>query len=281
MKIGEACGLEFHCAGDNWLAHDIKVHANVVIGGRIPFAVGQAQDREFVNNTFVDPVQFASRILADDAAFPCSGILVRNNIFHLTESIYFNVSPEVGYNSHYDTHLYENDLFLRSTDPLWTGPDPYSAPYDAEEIAGTVFTGNLSGDPLFVDLPAADVQLQPGSPAIGSGASAGEPLLDLYLMPYGTPRAIGAVEFSGSVHIPEYDAARLHIFPVPATDEVFVVPYVSGASTVIVRDARGAIIHTRSTSQGAISISTGAWAQGVYFVEVFCAGQRFWGRVVK
>ncbi len=250
LKIGEGGTLSFHCPGDNWLARDIKVHANIIIGGRASFSIGQAQDCEFVNNTCINPVQFVTRVLADDPTFPCSGITVRNNIFYLTQSIYFNGTQAAGSNIQYDTHLYENNLFYRSTNPAWQGPDPLSAPYDAEEIAGTIFLGNVSGDPLLAAVANDDLHLLAGSPAIGAGSTVAEPLLDHDGNTYTAPRSIGALEYAGSTDLPEDRTSPVHLYPLPASEQLFIDVSTEGPGAIDLYDVNGrSVAHTACVSR--------------------------------
>jgi len=282
LKIGEAGTLTFQCPGDNWLARDIKVHSNIIIGGRASFAIGQAQDCEFVNNTCINPVQFVTRVLADDPSFPCTGIVVRNNIFYLTQTIYFNGTQASGNNIDYATHLYANNLFFRSTTPAWQGPDPLAGVYDAEEIAGTIFQSNLAGDPQFVDLAGADVNVLATSPAIGAGASITEPALDFFGNTFGNPRSIGAVEGGISTGLlARGNSELLFLHPVPATDQVVIITPGSGPAHVIVHDAQGRMIMQFSSLGPRSVLAVGTWPSGLYFVEARVGVERLIGRLVK
>lgn len=281
LKIGEGGTLSFHCPGDNWLARDIKVHANIIIGGRASFSIGQAQDCEFVNNTCVNPVQFVTRVLADDPSFPCSGIVVRNNIFHLTQSIYFNGTQAAGSNIQYDTHLYADNLFYRSTNPLWQGPDPLSGVYDAEEILGTVFQNNSAADPQFVDLAGDDLHLLATSPAIATGAAVAEPALDIYGMPYGTPRSKGAVEYLGSTAVEETDGVRWNVFPIPATEKLMVLMPVSGTARLELYDAAGRPVGSAQSVGPIAEMDIQHLAAGLYVLEVSIGKMRHRERVMK
>ena len=281
LKIGEGGTLSFHCPGDNWLARDIKVHANIIIGGRASFSIGQAQDCEFVNNTCINPVQFVTRVLADDPTFPCSGITVRNNIFHLTQSIYFNGSQAAGSNIQYDTHLYGNNLFHRSTNPAWQGPDPLGGVYDAEEILGTVFQNNSAGDPQFVDLAGDDFHLLATSPGVGTGAAVVEPALDYYGMPYGTPRSKGAVEYQGSTSVVKAHAAPWKVFPNPVGEKLMVKLPISGTARLDLYDAAGRPVGSALCSGAIAEMDVQHLAAGLYVIEVSIGTMRHRERLVK
>jgi hypothetical protein len=272
LKIGEAGDLIYHCPGDNWLARDIKVHANIIIGGRASFAIGQAQDCEFVNNTCIGPVQFVTRVLADDPSFPCSGITVRNNIFHLTQSIYFNGTQASGSNILYGTHLYADNLFHRSTAPGWQGPDPTGGVYDAEEILGTVFQNNNAGDPQFVDLVGDDLHLLATSPAIGTGAPVGEPVLDFYGTPYGMPRSKGAVEHWGPTSVGEVDDHPWPVFPNPVTEKLTVLLPSGAVARLYLYDAAGRPVSSGRFAGPIAEVDVRHLAAGLYVLEV-CIGQ--------
>jgi hypothetical protein len=84
----------------------------------------------------------------------------------------------------------DHNLFFFPPDPTWQ-PDPYGGPYDMEELAGVQLTGNISGDPLFVDLGGNDVRLRSGSPAIGAERIVGEPSADFFGRPFRTPPTVG------------------------------------------------------------------------------------------
>lgn len=281
LKIGEGGTLSFHCPGDNWLARDIKVHANIIIGGRASFSIGQAQDCEFVNNTCINPVQFVTRVLADDPTFPCSGIVVRNNIFHLTQTIYFNGTQASGSNIQYDTHLYENNLFYRSTNPSWQGPDPLGGVYDAEEILGTVFQNNSAGDPQFVDLAGSDFHLLASSPAIGAAAAVTEPMLDYYASPYGSPRSIGAVEYTGSTAIEEDRADLLTVFPIPASEKLVVLLPSSGIFRLDLYDAAGRAVANAQLAGPMVELELRYLNAGIYVLDVSSGAMHYRRRVVK
>jgi len=193
LRIGEAGGVNFHCPGDNWTARDIKVYSNIVIGGRAAFTIGQAQQCRIVHNTFVNPQQFVFRILGEQPQFRCDSNSIINNIFYLTATRYFNGSTGSGTNIDYGSHVLDHNLFFFTLDPNWQ-PNPFGGPYDIEELAGIQLTGNIVGDPLFVDLDRRDMRLRSGSPAIGNGAVVGEPITDFFGRPFRTPPSVGAVE---------------------------------------------------------------------------------------
>lgn len=268
LKIGEAGGLNFHCPGDNWLARDIKVHANVIIGGRASFSVGQASDCEFVNNTFVNPINFVTRILADDTAFACSLIVVKNNIFYLTQTVYFNGSTTpITDNIQYNTHLYQNNIFYHTTNPSWLGPDPFAGPYDAEEVAGTQFVNNIIANPLFVNVTTDDVHLTSLSPGISAGMSVSAPPVDYYGVNYFSPRSIGASEYNLGTFVSSFSngVPSLFIFPNPANKKLTVI---SEQGTVTIMDALGAIIKQVDVSSSFATLDVSMLANGIYFINL-------------
>jgi len=73
-----------------------------------------------------------------------------------------------------------------------------------EELAGVQLTGNIGGDPLFVDLGSNDVRLRSGSPAIGAGAILSEPTTDFFGRPYRRPLSVGAVEVEDTPQVEHY-----------------------------------------------------------------------------
>lgn len=218
LRIGEAGGINFHCPEDNWTARDIKVYSNIIIGGRTAFAIGQAQQCRIVHNTFINPLQFVFRILGEQPQFRCDSNSIINNIFYLTATRYFNGSSGSGTNIDYRSHVVDHNLFFFAADPTWQ-PDPYRGPYDMEELSGIQLTGNIGGDPLFVDMSSRDVRIRSSSPAIGAGRIISEPRTDFFGHPFRTPPSIGAAEVEESSDVEQNLAGDIQLRPHPVTGQ--------------------------------------------------------------
>jgi hypothetical protein len=281
LRIGEAGGVNFHCPGDNWTARDIKVYSNIIIGGRAAFAIGQAQQCRIVHNTFVNPQQFVFRILGEQPQFRCDSNSITNNIFYLTATRYFNGSSGSGTNIDYRSHVVDHNLFFFAPDPTWQ-PDPYGGPYDMEELAGVQLTGNIGGDPLFVDLGGNDVRLRSGSPAIGAGRIVGEPSTDFFRRPFRTPPTVGAVEVEDTTGVDPFDVPGVHPAPHPVTgSSVTLRVDASPVEWVRVWDVVGREYPCRweVTGDGSIELRVESLSTGLYIV-VCKVGKRVLSRSV-
>lgn len=96
LKIGESGGKEFYCPdAKDWHAKDIKIYANIIVGGRTPFSIGLAINTVITNNTIVSPVNFVVRLLADETEYENKNNKLINNLFYLDKTIYFNGSSGV------------------------------------------------------------------------------------------------------------------------------------------------------------------------------------------
>ena len=78
---------------------------------------------------------------------------------------------------------------------------------------------------------------------------------------------------------------RLRIYPQPAVDGVTLeIPAENpGACWVSVLDATGRRVFgedMQMSSNGAVRLNTGEWPQGVYFVQVECAGAQYQGKLI-
>jgi hypothetical protein len=91
---------------------------------------------------------------------------------------------------------------------------------------------NIGSDPMFVNLAQGDFHLQPGSPAIGAGASTGAPFGDLECKVRASPPAIGAYE-------PGNQPSCIQIVPVAA-----VLPGSRSVQVGVAATAFGVIINT-------------------------------------
>lgn len=258
------------------MAREIKIYANIIIGGRASWSIAQASDCEFTNNTCINPTNFVTRVLADDPSVPCTTNVIKNNIFYLTQTRYFNGSAGgSSSNIDYSTHTYQNNLFYYTADGSWT-PNPTAGVYDTEEIAGTVFINNLSGNPLFANISADNYQLQSGSAAISNGASAVKPNVDYYGMLYKNPRSVGASEYNSTpASIANHNTVSglLSIYPNPTSDFIIISAnknYKSGNARIEIFDINGRSISSMTTllMNTAIPINISELNNGSYFIRL-------------
>ena len=83
-------------------------------------------------------------------------------------------------------------------------------------------TGNISSDPLFVDVLSGDYHLQETSLCIDSGTSQNAPLVDFEGInrPQGTGFDMGIYEYHETVGINDFDVKKMNIYPNPTTGNI-------------------------------------------------------------
>jgi hypothetical protein len=270
LRVGEAGDVIYHCAGDNWTAREIKVYSNIIIGGRASFAIGQAQNCEFVNNTFVNPASFAMRLLGEQPEFDCDSNLVKNNIFYLSSTRYFNASQGGSTNIDFASQVFGHNLFYYVPDSTWK-PDPSGGVFDMEEMKGIQLTNILSGNPRFADVANDDFHIAAGSVALYKGATVSAPVSDFYGKPFHNPRSVGAVEYSGGQSGLKKEESKpdFILYPNPVSDWLyFAMTGTMGAPfTVEVYSAEGRLAKMEIIqSQQRISLT--GLPEGIYMVKI-------------
>lgn len=148
--------------------------------------------------------------------------------------------------------------------------------------------GDLSDtDPKFVDQNDLDFKLQPGSPCIDRGVSAGAPAIDLDGAPrIGAPDA-GCYEY-GSIGVtaPTLDLA-LALSPSPAQERAFLTidHEVAGRAILQAMDAQGRLVWNTTAFKPAgvwnCEVPISQWAPGHYYVRAVFPGVHFSGTLVK
>lgn len=201
VNLGGSTGLDyFRPDTAHFEAADLKVYSNIFIGSQAPIAFVGSVRVDVVNNTVVSPGYWVIRILqetVDPARFDsCGHGLFRNNIVY-----YGNVKTEcnVGPNTAPATFRFSNNLWYKHTNPSGIPSLPVTD------------SAQLRADPRFGNVSANDFRPGLGSPAIGRGYPAPEPIQDYFGKPFLPNRSIGAIE-GGSAGV----EPRLPVAPPPS-----------------------------------------------------------------
>ncbi len=167
-------------------ASELKVYSNVFIGSQAPIAFVGCTYTEVINNTIYLPTRWVIRILqetVDTLRFaPCGYNSFRNNIIYRDNQV--STDCNIGPNTNPQSFTFSNNLWFHSQNASWSGPTLPVTPTD--DIVGQ--------NPLFIDATAENLDLLPGSPAIGRGYSVNYPLRDFNGRNFADPRSIGAFE---------------------------------------------------------------------------------------
>jgi hypothetical protein len=193
VNLGGSTGFEFFrpalsVSGLNYEARDIRVVANLFVGGVSPIAFVGCVDCLAANNTVVDPERWVVRILqettsTEEYAFsPASnGRFVNNLVYYSLGALSTHVN--VGAGTEPESFTFSNNL--------WYAHD---APADSEpgSLPVTEAGGVYGEDPAFAG--ADDQHIGASSPASGAGTELDEAAGDLDGDCYAAPPAIGAYE---------------------------------------------------------------------------------------
>lgn len=170
---------------------------------------GRAQGMEIYNNVFANNYGYGIWLHNNDLLYlPVTDNIIANNIFYNNHGVnhwwdtygddYIQLSIDVFSNQYRNT--FKNNLFyspstsspIRYNDEIITVAAFNSYNGNNQDI----MSGNVVGDPLFVDAANGDFRLQSGSPAINNGINVG--LTKDYVgmtVPQGTAPDIGAYEY--------------------------------------------------------------------------------------
>lgn len=196
VNMGGSTGFEFFRPplspdGVNAEARDIRVIANVIVGGETPLAFVGCVDCLAANNTIVRPRQWLLRILQEtvsDQQFefaPASNGRFVNNlvVFDRGEiSTYVNIGGDTAP----ETFSFTTNLWYAADDPGQSSP--------AGDLP-TPETGAIEGmDPALLDLAGGDYHLAGGGPAAGSGTALAELTADRDARCWADPPSRGAYE---------------------------------------------------------------------------------------
>lgn len=262
INIGGSTGLEFFRPPlpdpivNAFEAADINVFCNVFIGSWSPIAFVGCVHSRVRNNTLYKPENWALRILQETTEpgfLTCGDNEFSNNIVYLASDLTeVNIGPDTDAAS----FLFSHNLWFNESSAAWSPDLPVSDPFQ------------IIADPLFVD-PWMDFNLDPASPAIGSGKTFPEPDTDFYGQPFLNPPSIGAVEGGeGPSAVPGRGAEKiLRVFPNPASDFLFVQGELGGATLELI-NCVGEVVGVHSTRV----IPVGHLQEGVYFLRAGKSG---------
>jgi hypothetical protein len=196
VNMGGSTGFEFFrpplaMPGPNAEATDIRVVANVIVGGQAALAFVGCVDCLVADNTIVRPHNWIFRILqetVDSGGYtflPASGGTFRNNlvVFDRTDlSTYVNI----GGNTDPASFTFANNLWYAADDPAQSDP--------AGDLPTPESAGIVGQDPQLADLPDGDFHLTAASPAVHTGLAPAAAAHDLDGVCFADPPSIGAYE---------------------------------------------------------------------------------------
>jgi hypothetical protein len=193
VNMGGSTGFEFFrpglsVSGVNYEARDIRVVANLFVGGVSPIAFVGCVDCLAANNTVVDPERWVVRILQETTSsaeyefFPASnGRFVNNVVYYTLGALSTHVN--VGAETAPETFTFSNNLWYAHDAPEDSEPGSLPVPE----------TGGVYGeDPAFAG--ADDQHVGAAGPASGAGVELDEAVADLDGDCYAAPPSIGAYE---------------------------------------------------------------------------------------
>lgn len=172
-------------------AHNVRIAYNISLNNRGRFGTMQNSGTFYSdlanfrieNNTIIETVNNGGWVLFWFKSAPATGdVVFKNNIVRI---------DQVRYLANYDLDRSRNlyRLLNNGTQLISSG--------------GGLKTAETFGDPKFVNLQAADVHLQSGSPAIDKGTDLGYRLdFENHAVPSGAAPDLGAHEYGGSASVP-------------------------------------------------------------------------------
>jgi hypothetical protein len=193
VNMGGSTGPEFFrpalsTSGTNFEARDIRVTANLFVGGVSPIAFVGCVDCLAANNTLIDPERWVVRILQETTStgeytfLPASnGRFVNNLVYYSLGALSTHVN--VGGDTSPETFTFSNNLWYAEDAPEDSAPG--SLP--VEESAGV-----YGEDPGFAGTD--DRHVDSSSPASGAGTALENVDADLDGDCYASPPSIGAYE---------------------------------------------------------------------------------------
>lgn len=264
---GSTSAAFFRPANAPYEASDLKVYSNIIIGTDAPVAYVGCINTDVVNNTIYLPSRWAMRILqenTDPAMATCGNNKFINNIIFRDNQMVTECN--IGPNTATSTFTISHNLWYHSQNPSWTGPSSLPVTDLSQVVA----------NPLFVNPVSLNFNLQPSSPAIGSGSAISQPSLDYNGNAFNpSARSRGAVEGNVTTDILNLSTSgkpQIHIFPNPVTENVFflIAETENGTDTVEIFDLNGKSINTivEAVSNYKYRINIEGVSRGVYFVRV-------------
>ena len=245
LNLGGSTGLQFFRPMDApFEAADLRVVANLFIGGATPIAYVGSVNVDVANNTIVRPTMWVLRVLQETVEprsrfEPCGRNIFRNNLIIYGSGLRAHVN--IGGNTAPETFTVQNNL--------WYNAD---APASSRPYLGvmTERNGLYGTDPRCVDPTGGDGRLRPGSPAIAAGTWFDDLGADILGTAFVNPPSIGAYEGGSTTSV-------------QATDQPDLLSYGDGVVTVRTThpltihwyDVRGRRVMTTPVQSGEHTIS--------------------------
>jgi hypothetical protein len=193
--MGGSTGFEFFrpplsMTAPNAEARNIRVIANVIVGGTAAVAFVGCVDCLAANNTIVDPDNWILRILQETTTSGGYTFLEAQNGRFVNNLVYFargaiSTYVNVGAGTLPDTFTFENNLWYAHDDV------PSSTPTD---LPATESAGIYGLDPSLGDPASGDYSIDASSPAAGAGTAVAELSGDMTGACFREPPSIGAFE---------------------------------------------------------------------------------------
>jgi hypothetical protein len=196
VNMGGSTGFEFFrpplsMSSPNAEARDIRVLANVIVGGDASAAFVGCVDCEFAANTVVNPHNWFFRILQETVSgggytfLPASNGVVRSNLLYFARGDLSGEDINIGGNTDPGSFTLDSNLWYAHDNPGASAP---ATPPVTE-------TGAVIGeDPGLADPAGGDYHIGPMSPAAGRGVAVAGLAGDMDGACYGMPPSIGAYE---------------------------------------------------------------------------------------
>jgi hypothetical protein len=196
INIGGSTGFEFFrpplsASVANVEARNIRVLANLFIGGDTPIAFVGSVECLVANNTLVNPERWVLRVLQETEStseyefLACGDSRFINNLVYFERarlSTFVNVGPGTAPAS----LVFANNLWYAHDLPVESAP----------ALPSTETGGVVGVDPQFADEAGGDFRVTPGGGAAGAGQVLSEVRSDQLQRCYAVPPSVGAFEAS-------------------------------------------------------------------------------------
>jgi hypothetical protein len=196
VNLGGSTGLQYFrpplsTTQPNAEARDIRVIANVIVGGYAALAFVGCVDCLAAHNTIIDPEHWILRILQETTTgggyevLPCGGGRVVNNLVYFARGD-LATWVNIGADTAPATFTFANNL--------WYAHDTPGASSPATDLPVTESAPVVGQDPQLRDPGAGDYSIPTGSPAAAAGATTAGVAGDITGACYGSPPSIGAYQ---------------------------------------------------------------------------------------
>jgi hypothetical protein len=195
VNMGGSTGLEFFrpplsTSAPNYEAKDIRVVANVIVGGVAALGFVGCVDCLAANNTIVDPTNWIFRILQETTTGSGYTFLEAANGRFMNNLVYFSraelsTTVNVGAGTNAASFQFANNLWYAHDNPGQSQPT---------DLPATETAGVVGQDPMLTDAAAGNYHIGATSPAAGSGTALSEVAADYDAKCYAAPPSIGAFE---------------------------------------------------------------------------------------